>query len=134
MSDEVGDVLMPPGCDYTPDRFCGPFVGGEPDCFAVDGSTIVRHFREGKGNIGIPDAVHTAFPTLQGVTQDAMDQQTMVQYPTPPTTIVTSHPMNPPAGTMTGKRGKTAAAPSMSAPAYPLPDVIKGPAIPGSES
>lgn len=99
--------------------------------FIVDERSIVREFREDHGNIGIPDAGHTAFPTHQGLTQDAMDQQGLPVYPTPPRTMVTRHPMNPSAGTMTGKGGRTAAVPGISAPAHPLPDQFTGPMVPG---
>jgi hypothetical protein len=99
--------------------------------FIVDERSIVRRFREDKGNMGIPDAGHTAFPTHQGLAQDAMDQQGMPEYPNVPRTMVTSHPMNPSAGTMTGKGGRTAAAPGISAPAHPLPNQFTGPAVPG---
>lgn len=111
------------------------FLGGDirDTSFIVDERSIVRNFREDHGNIGIPDAGHTAFPTMQGLAQDAMDQQGMPVYPTPPT-VVTRHPMNPPAGTMTGKGGRTAAAPGISAPAHPLPDQFTGPMVPGMGS
>ncbi len=81
--------------------------------------------------MGIPDSGHTAFSTHQGLQQDAMDQQGLPMYPDMPRTMVTRHPMNPPAGTMTGKGGRTAAAPGISAPAHPLPDQFTGPAVPG---
>lgn len=112
------------------------FLGGDirDTSFIVDERSIVRKFREdNKGNIGIPDSGHTAFPTLQGLSQDAMDQQGMPVYPDIPRTMVTSHPMNPPAGTMTGKGGRTAAAPGISAPAHPLPNQFTGPAVPGMD-
>lgn len=101
--------------------------------FVVDERSIVRNFREGHRNMGIPDSGHTAFPTHQGLQQDAMDQQGMPQYPASPQTMVTRHPMNPPAGTMTGKGGRTAAAPGISAPAHPLPDQFTGPMVPGMD-
>lgn len=108
-------------------------LGGEirDTSFIVDERSIVRNFREDKGNMGIPDAGHTAFPTHQGLQQDAMDQQGMPKYPALPQTVVTSHPMNPLVGTMTGKGGRTAAAPGISAPAHPLPDQFTGPMVPG---
>ncbi len=109
------------------------FFGGDmrDTSFIVDERSIVRKFREGKGNMGIPDSGHTAFPTLQGLNQDAMDQQGMPMYPDTPRTMVTRHPMKPPAGTMTGKGGRTAAAPGIAAPAHPLPNQFTGPAVPG---
>ncbi len=102
--------------------------------FIVDERSIVRNFRENNGNLGLPDAGHTAFPISQGLTQDAMDQQGMPQYPALPRTMVTRHSMDPTVGTITGKGGRTAAIPSISAPSFPLPDQFTGPSVPGMGS
>ena len=97
--------------------------------------TETHKTRDESGNIGLPNAGHTAFPSMQGIVQNAIDQQQpLPQYPDNPV-VLTSHdiPGTPPPGDYHGVAGgRSGTLDGKSSAFLPQPEQQVGPEVPGA--